>query len=105
VAAYLFYRLRRRLLQQQKNLEDLLLQKQRTENMLSRRLSEMSVIHEVSRALGSSLDLEKTLDMIVDVALRVMEAEYGSLYMIDNTRKVLIPRRVEPISSNILPWV
>lgn len=97
VAAYLFYRLRRRLLQQQKNLEDLLLQKQRTENMLSRRLSEMSVIHEVSRALGSSLDLEKTLDMIVDVALRVMEAEYGSLYMIDNTRKVLIPRRVEPV--------
>ncbi len=96
VAAYLFCRLRRRLLQQQKNLKDLLLQKQKTENMLNRRLSEMSVIHEVSRALGASLDLEETLDMIVDVALRVMEAEYGSLYMIDNARKVLIPRRVEP---------
>ncbi|MDD3926021.1 MAG: sensor domain-containing diguanylate cyclase [bacterium] len=97
VAAILFSRLRRHLLQQQHELEKLLLQKQKTEIVLNRRLSEMSVIHEVSRALGSSLDLDKTLDMIVDVALRVMEAEYGSLYMLDDARKVLIPRRIVPL--------
>lgn len=59
------------------------------------RLQRLSTVHEVSRTLNSTLDMEAVLNLIVSKAVEILDAEAGSLLLLEETP-------VSPLAEGIL---
>jgi signal transduction histidine kinase/DNA-binding response OmpR family regulator len=57
---------------------------------LSRRVAELNTIHEASSALSSTADPPRLLKHVLELARRVVGAQYGSILMFDPDERVLI---------------
>ncbi len=55
-------------------------------------LSTLEQLIEASKNLNSTLDLEEVLDRILETALRIVDADRGTVYLLDETRKELWSR-------------
>jgi putative nucleotidyltransferase with HDIG domain len=50
---------------------------------LTKKVLELATLYEMSRSLGSTLDLETLLDSVLDSALRIFDVEIGYVTMLD----------------------
>jgi two-component system NtrC family sensor kinase len=55
-------------------------------DVLQKSIDELSALHDVGRALTSILYLEKVLSLAVETAIPLIEAEEGSLFLVDEQR-------------------
>jgi len=51
---------------------------------LTRRVLEIATLYEMSKALGSTLDMEVLLDSVLDSALRIFDADLGYITLLDH---------------------
>lgn len=84
---------------------------------LSNRLKEVSLLSEVGKAINRLLDLEDVLQMILDSAIDLLEAEEGSIMLLDETserlnvafarteRQDLVKGASTPLGKGIAGWV
>jgi PAS domain S-box-containing protein len=61
-------------------------------NELQRSVGELQALGEVSRAVGSTLDLQTVLATIVTHAVRMSNADAGTIYTFDAAAGVFVPR-------------
>lgn len=61
---------------------------------LSQKVCELAIVNEVSRAVSFMGNLPKTLDAILDRAVKVLNASRGSLFMLDDQYETLIEKAV-----------
>jgi HD-GYP domain-containing protein (c-di-GMP phosphodiesterase class II) len=54
-----------------------------------RQVAELSLINELGKAINSSLDLDNVLDYIINMLCTVLEAESGSLMLLDRSTQAL----------------
>ena len=54
-----------------------------------RQVAELSLINELGKAINSSLDLDNVLDYIINMLSTILEAESGSLMMLDRATQTL----------------
>lgn len=57
----------------------------------NRDIQELKSLLEVSRILNSHLRLDEAMESVLDQAIKVIEAEAGTLWLLDDDRKHLIP--------------
>ncbi|RJQ29301.1 MAG: HD domain-containing protein [Peptococcaceae bacterium] len=69
---------------------------------LSRRLTEMTVLHETIKMTGSSLDLDEVLSLIFQSAVETLKAEDGSLMLFDPEEKVLTIKKAHGLDEEIV---
>jgi signal transduction histidine kinase/CheY-like chemotaxis protein len=69
---------------------------------LSRSVSELQALGEVSQAVSSSLDIETVLSTIVARAVRLAEADAGTLYELDGSTGVFEPRANFGVSEEMI---
>ena len=68
---------------------------------LNQRVLELSVLHDVSAAINSMLDMSKTADLVMDSAFKLMSADVGVVLLAEDdkeqsTYRVLIGRGLSP---------
>jgi putative nucleotidyltransferase with HDIG domain len=63
--------------------------KQRTES-ITKKVLELATLYEMSRALGSTLELEVLLDSVLDSALRIFNVESGYIVLRDRDTEQLL---------------
>ena len=63
------------------------LEKQRT--LVESRLEKLNRLIEASRIINSTLDLDKLLGLILDAAAKSIEADRGTLYLVDSIKQEL----------------
>jgi len=67
--------------------------------VLSRRQAELTALYEISKELASTLDLNQLLELILDRAITLAQAERGFLVLWDEARadfEIVAARRFEP---------
>jgi len=57
---------------------------------MTRKVSELSTLFEVGKTISSTLDLEKVLTLILEVATRLMEASICSLRLIGEEKEIVL---------------
>lgn len=57
---------------------------------LARKAEELSVLREISRAIGAALDLDTTLTLITRKTAEVMRVDSCSIYLLDDAREHLV---------------
>lgn len=62
--------------------------KERTEG-LTRKVLELATLYEMSRVLGSTLDLDVLLDAVLDSTLRIFDADVGYVVLVDRESQEL----------------
>ncbi len=62
---------------------------QRSNDVLTRRLAELNTLHEVSAALSSTAELPKLFQSILQLATGVVGADHGSVMLVDHERGAL----------------
>lgn len=62
---------------------------QRFADQASRQLRELEILREIDQALGATLDLQKTLQVILEQTLDHINAFTGSIYLYDSARNLL----------------
>jgi GAF domain-containing protein len=67
---------------------------------LTRSVSELEALEEVLRAVNSSLDLDTVLDTIVSRAVRLSQADEGTLYEYDIEDQVFVPKSAFGMSAD-----
>ncbi|NOX97198.1 MAG: GAF domain-containing protein [Nitrospirae bacterium] len=63
-------------------------------NKLSKKIKPLSHLYEISKAISSSLDLKKVLELTLDKCLDSLESEAGSIFLLDEEGKELILKTV-----------
>jgi signal transduction histidine kinase/CheY-like chemotaxis protein len=69
---------------------------------LMRLVSELQVLNEVGQSVSSSLDLETVLGTVIARAVRLAEADSGTLYQFDEAEKVFDPRANFGVSDEMI---
>jgi signal transduction histidine kinase/CheY-like chemotaxis protein len=69
---------------------------------LTRSVSELQVLNEVSQAVSSSLDLETVLVTVIARAVRLADADSGTLYQFDEADGVFDPRANSGVSDEMI---
>ncbi|HET7757370.1 MAG TPA: GAF domain-containing protein, partial [Steroidobacteraceae bacterium] len=69
---------------------------------LMRSVSELQVLNEVGQAVSSSLDLETVLATVIARAVRLAEADSGTLYQFDDADGVFDPRANFGVSEQMI---
>src|SRR5204863_405716 len=69
---------------------------------LMRSVSELQVLNEVGQAVSSSLDLETVLGTVIARAVRLAEADSGTLYQLDEAEGVFGPRANFGVSDEMI---
>ncbi|TLY71825.1 MAG: response regulator [Gammaproteobacteria bacterium] len=69
---------------------------------LMRSVSELQVLNEVGQAVSSSLDLETVLGTVIARAVRLGEADSGTLYQFDEAEGVFGPRANFGVSDEMI---
>lgn len=77
--------------------------KNHKETQLKRTIQELQVLYEIGKILGSELDLQKVLKLILGKALEVTEANYGSLGLLDEKGRRLIYKVIIPEDISTRP--
>ena len=82
---------------------------------LTKKVLELATLYEMSRALGSTLDLETLLDSVLDSAMRIFGVELGYVTMVDRETGALQvrvwrgadigPADVASVRSSMSEWV
>ena len=62
---------------------------EQSSEQLQRQLSQMQLLIEAARILNSSLDLDQLLTLNLEMGLRLINADRGTLYLIDETKQEL----------------
>ncbi len=70
------------------------------EDVLRVKLTELSILHEASKALGSSLIFEEVLDTVADIAIKGMMADIAGALVFDNETQVLKIVEIRGLSSD-----
>lgn len=88
--------------------------RERTEN-LTKKVLELATLYEMSRSLGTSLDLEDLLDSVLESALRIFDVESGYVSLTDRESGLLTMRAVRgprtdeqderAVRSSMADWV
>src|ERR1700682_1698499 len=65
------------------------------EAALSREMRVSKALREVGVALGSTLDLDRLLELILDKITEALEADRATLYLLDEVREELVSRIVQ----------
>src|SRR3989440_4706502 len=69
---------------------------------LMRSVSELQVLNEVGQAVSSSLDLETVLGTVIARAVRLGEADSGTLYQFDEAQGIFGPRANFGVSDEMI---
>jgi signal transduction histidine kinase/CheY-like chemotaxis protein len=69
---------------------------------LMRLVSELQVLNEVGQAVSSSLDLETVLGTVIARAVRLADADSGTLYQFDEAERVFDPRANFGVSDEMI---
>jgi GAF domain-containing protein len=70
---------------------------------ISLRLQQLSTVYEVSQTVTSTLEIHTVLDLIVSKAVEILNAQAGSLLLLDKDTNDLVFRVVSgPVSSSLL---
>lgn len=69
---------------------------------LSRRLTEITALHETIKATGSSLDLDEVLSSVFDNAVKTLKADDGSLMLFDPEEGVLTIKKAYGLDEKIV---
>lgn len=69
---------------------------------LSEKLAEMTILYETAKLTGSSLDLDKILSKAFDSAVKILNAETGSLMLFDPEGEFLTIKRAHGLSKEII---
>ncbi len=77
------------------------LEKNFHQQMLARRLSEMTRLYEAGRGFTSTLDLDQLVELTMDLALDVLPAEGGSVMLLDDDDECLRIKAARGISKEI----
>ncbi|MDH3379380.1 MAG: sensor domain-containing diguanylate cyclase [Gammaproteobacteria bacterium] len=75
-------------------------QKQRTTASLGLKMQNLSVLYDVSRALNFANDLKKTLLLILDKARGAVDAQKGSIMLLDDGKaelEIKVVRGIDPV--------
>lgn len=70
--------------------------------ILSQRLTEMTALYEAVKVIGSSLDLEKVLSSVFINTVKTLEAEDGSLMLLNPEDKVLTIKKAHGLGEDII---
>ncbi len=62
----------------------------------STRLQRLSTVHEVSRTITSTLDMEAVLDLVLSKAVEILDAEAGSLLLLEESP-------LSPLAEGMMP--
>ena len=60
-----------------------------TRDDLDNKITQLSTLYDVGKAVTSELDFSKLQNMILDIVARVLKAERGSLMLVDETEKTM----------------
>ena len=75
----------------------------RTIRDVSRRLQHLSTVYEVGRAVTATLEIDTVLDLVVKKAVEILNAQAGSLLLLDRRTDELVFRVVlGPVSDSLL---
>lgn len=66
---------------------------------LTKKVLELATLYEMSRALGSTLDLETLLDLVLDSAMRIFNVELGYVTLRDRESGQLVVRSLRGSSA------
>jgi len=69
---------------------------------LAQSIEELRALGEVSQAVSSSLDLQNVLSTIVTHAVRLAEADAGTIYTLDETSGTFVPRANFGLSEELI---
>lgn len=69
---------------------------------LSERLADMTALHETIKATGSSLDLDEVLSSIFNNAVKTLNAQNGSLMLLDPEKGVLTIKKAYGLDEEII---
>lgn len=83
----------------QKERDQLVQQLMESNSQLQRRAQELNVLYGVGKSVSSSLDLEEVLHRVVEAAVYVVDAEEGSLMLLDEERSELYIRASKNMDS------
>lgn len=83
----------------QKERDQLVQQLMESNSQLQRRAQELNVLYGVGKSVSSSLDLEEVLHRVVEAAVYVVDAEEGSLMLLDEQRSELYIRASKNMDS------
>ncbi len=83
----------------QKERDQLVQQLMESNSQLQRRAQELNVLYGVGKSVSSSLDLEEVLHRVVEAAVYVVDAEEGSLMLLDEKRSELYIRASKNMDS------
>jgi phosphoserine phosphatase RsbU/P len=71
----------------------------------SRELAKLEKLIEATKKLNSTLDLNELLDIILELALQIVEADRGTLYLLDERKQEIwtkIARGVDPTGKGVI---
>ncbi|MBU4228302.1 HD domain-containing protein [bacterium] len=69
---------------------------------LSEKLAEMTTLYEIAKLTSSSLDLDKMLSSAFNSAVKILNAETGSLMLFDSKGEVLTIKRAHGLNEEII---
>jgi len=76
--------------------------KNRSSKSITTRTLDLLSLHEISRVLGASLDLDKLFNVILDTMIKQTNAHSGSLMLLDDISRKLVIRASRGISKDIV---
>lgn len=71
-----------------------------TQELLKRKTAEISALREISRAIGSALDLDTTLHLITKTTAQVMGMDSCSIYLLDPTSEYLVLKATTGLAAD-----
>ncbi|MEM9774569.1 MAG: GAF domain-containing protein, partial [Chloroflexota bacterium] len=72
---------------------------QQTDQELNRRVEELTLFQSIDRELHKSLDMQQTLDLVLNWAVRLTDAEWGAVGLIEKNEARLSAERVLMVFS------
>jgi len=82
--------------------EDYLAEIRELNRKLSEKLVEMTTLYETAKLTSSSLDLDEMLSSVCNSAIKILNAETGSLMLFDSKGEVLTIKRAHGLNEEII---
>jgi len=76
-----------------------------TDQQLQARINELAGLQRVSGELNSTLDLNRILDIVLEEAIRVTEADFGNVNLYDTQTGNLVAHKEQNWPANALQMV
>jgi signal transduction histidine kinase len=54
------------------------------------RATQLTTLNEVNRLISATLDRDRALNLVLEMAVEILDTEAGSIFLVDNTRRSLI---------------